>query len=459
VPKQGIGASGVEPAPAVANESVFIGACSGTGSLPSLAANAAEKHDLIRALKSVKQNYYEPSDELLNFLDTFRMMTNDCVRIGLANNASTLKRLSLLCYKELRRYRVVSYYKLHAISRAAGILASRKKSIRRGVATQEPYTVRPQLVSSYGFKMENGVLKVPLGERRYFDVPLNRHTRKVLSEAGLKVRSFTLTTSSLSLTISKEVKEIECARTAGLDRNLRNLTYGNEERVIQYDLSKAVRIAEGTREIIGSFKRNDARIRRRIASKYGRRRRNRIKHLLNCATRQIVEEAYDAKEAIVVEDIKGIRRLYARGSGQGGEFRGKMNSWSFGEALRQVEYKAKWRGVPVIHLTQGETRGTTTECARCGERLQVAQRDDPRRRRELWCPRCKGWVDRDVNAVTNQSRRGRLRFDRSLPMRAKGEAGEAMKGNPTTPVILRVNASKMTWRDVPKSYQNRSRTG
>ncbi len=407
-------------------------------------------------MKSIKQNYYEPSEEVLNLLDTFRMMTNDCVRIGLANNASTLKRLSLLCYKELSRYSVISYYKLHAISRAAGILASRKKSIRRGVATKDPYAVRPQLVSCYGFKVEDGVLKVPLGERRYFDVPLNRHTQEVLSEAGVKVRSFTLTANSLSLTISKEVEEIGCTGTAGLDRNLRNLTCGNEERVIQYDLSKAVKVAETTREIVGSFKRNDARIGGRIASKYGRRRRNRVNHLLNCATRQVVEEAYESREAIVLEDIKGIRRLYARGNGQGSGFRGRMNSWSFGEARRQVEYKAKWRGVPVIHLTKGETRGTTTECARCGERLQVAQRDDVRHKRELWCPRCKRWVDRDVNAVMNQSRRGRLRFDRSLPNEAKGEAGEAMKGNPTTPVILRVDASKMTRRDIPKSYQNQS---
>ena len=146
VPKQEIGAHGVESPPAVANESAFVGARSGTGFLPSLAANAPEKLDPILSLKSVNQNY-EPSEEVLDLLDTFRTMTNDCVRIGLANNASTLKRLSLLCYKELSRYNIVSYYKLHAISRAAGMLASRKKSIMRGVATKDPYAVRPQLVS------------------------------------------------------------------------------------------------------------------------------------------------------------------------------------------------------------------------------------------------------------------------------------------------------------------------
>src|SRR3989442_1556053 len=81
----------------------------------------------------------------------------------------------------------------------------------------------------------------------------------------------------------------------------------------------AVQIAETTREIVGSFRRGDVRIRRRIASKYGRRRGNRINHLLNCATKEIVGEAYDRKEAIVMEDIKGIRSLYARGNGLGGE--------------------------------------------------------------------------------------------------------------------------------------------
>jgi len=81
VPKKGIGASGTESAPAVADESAFVGACGGTGSLPSLAANAAEKPDLIRVLKSVRQSY-EPSEEVLDLLDTFRMMTNDAPGLG-----------------------------------------------------------------------------------------------------------------------------------------------------------------------------------------------------------------------------------------------------------------------------------------------------------------------------------------------------------------------------------------
>jgi hypothetical protein len=50
-------------------------------------------------------------------------------------------------------------------------------------------------------------------------------------------------------------------------------------------------------------------------------------------------------------------------------------------------------------------------------------------------------MDRDVVAVMNLSIKGRSRFERS-----QGLAGEAMKGNPTMPVILRVDAGKLRFR-------------
>ncbi|TMI21463.1 hypothetical protein E6H31_05755 [Candidatus Bathyarchaeota archaeon] len=63
-------------------------------------------------------------------------MVNDSIRIGLTNDTSSLRGLSLLAYSQLSRYDSPSYYKLCAISRAAGILAARKESIRRGYASR-----------------------------------------------------------------------------------------------------------------------------------------------------------------------------------------------------------------------------------------------------------------------------------------------------------------------------------
>jgi len=394
---------------------------------------------IVLAVKSVRQNY-PPTLEILGLLEIFRRMVNESIRIGLAYNASSLRKLSLLSYNQLASYDIPSYYKLCAISRAAGILASRRKSIKRGHPSRKPYALRPQLISCYGFKIDNGELQIPVRRGTHFNIPLTGYTTDVISQPGVTVRSFTLTRNSLSLCIAREVPEVECVSTVGVDRNLRNLTVGNNQQVIQYDLSRTVKIANTSTRILASFHRDDARIRKRIASKYGRRRRNRVGHLLHSTTKTIVTMAVQRREAIVLENIEGIRNLYHRGNGQGRKYRGRMNSWSFAEAQHQLEYKARWAGLPVIRLSKGETRGTSIVCPRCGERLQ----SDRQLRRKLWCEKCRWLMDRDDVGCINIALRGRLRFDRSQPTtQAKGGAVEAMKGNPTPAVLPGVDAPKL----------------
>ena len=405
------------------------------------------------ARKSVKQRFH-PSAQVMSLMECFRQMTNDCVRIGMefekANNHNrtpSMKKLSLLSYGDLRkRYGGYSQYALCAISRAAGILSARKKSIRRGLHTKTPYSSRRVLTSCYGFKLESGNLVIHLDAERLESIPLNSHTRALLTDPKLRVRSFTLTEEHISLCVSKDVepmKEADIARAVGVDRNLRNLTVGDEQLVTYYDLTEVVDIGENTRSIVRSFKRTDDRVRRKIASKYGNRRRNRTTQLLNLVSRRVVENARANGQAIVFEDIAGIRKLYRRGNRQGRFFRARMNSWSFHEIKRQIMFKAAWIGVPVVTLTKGETKGTTMECPRCGERLQVPILGDKEHYRQLWCERCKTWRDRDLVAVLNISRRGWLRFDHSSD---EGEAREALKGNlgnEGEPAILRVDASKL----------------
>jgi putative transposase len=397
---------------------------------------------IVLAVKSVWQ-YYVPVADVLRLLDLFRRMVNDSLRIGLLNDVSSLRKLSLLSYNRLARYDSPSYYKLCAISRAAGILAARNKSIKRGFPTRTPYAVRQQLVSCYGFKIENEYLRIPVSRGRRFSIPLTKHVLEVISRPGVKVRSFTLTQNRLSLCVACDSPRIECTSTVGVDRNLRNLTVGNDQQTRQYDLSKCVRIAKTTVRIVASFTRDDDRIRTMKASRYGQRRTDRTGHILHNATKTIVTLAVQRKTAIVLENIEGIRSLYRKGNGQGRKYRGRMNGWSFGEAQRQIEYKARWAGLPVIRLSRRETRGSSISCPRCGERLQ----SDKKLVRKLWCGKCRVVMDRDQVAAVNLARRGRVRFARSrppIPLEAQGRAGEAMKGNPTPTVIPRVDALKLT---------------
>src|SRR3989441_1294546 len=393
-------------------------------------------------VKSVWQ-YYVPPQEGLLLLEVFRRMVNESIRIGQANDVSSLRRLSLLSYNQLAQYDSPSCYKLSAISRAAGILAARKKSLKRDFPTRTPYSVRQQLVSCYSFKTKNRELEIPVARGKRLSIPLTKHTIDIISRPMVKVRSFTLTRNRLSLSIAREAPSIECASTVGVDRNLQNLTVGNDQETRHYDLSETLRIASTTMRIVASFKRDDVRIGRVIASNYGMRRTARTGHLLHNATKTIVTLAVKRREAIVLEDIRGIRCLYRKGNGQTRKYRGRMNGWSFSEAQRQIEYKARWVGLPVIRLSKRETRGSSVTCPRCGERLQ----SDKRLGRKLWCGNCRIVMDRDMVAAVNLARRGRVRFARSRPpilLEAQGRAGEAMKGNPTPTVIPGVDAPKLT---------------
>lgn len=347
----------------------------------------------------------------------------------------------------------MSYYKLCAISKAAGILSNRKKSMNRGHRTRTPYMKRLNLISCYGFKVENGTLKVPLSDRRYCEIPLNNHTKSMLaSDPSIKIRSFCLMLDSLSICVAKQIGEtVPVTTTIGIDRNLTNITVGNHKQITRFNVVKAVEITENSRSVLRALKRNDARIRKQLAIKYGKRRKNRVNQLLHLLSKTVVKQAKDQKAAIVVEDITKIRNLYLRGNGQSKNFRARMNSWSYYELERQVKYKALWESVPVIQLSKNETRGTSALCPQCGKRTQGAEKNDVQHQRQIWCASCKRWIDRDVAAAMNIAYKGLLRFGSP-----KGDAGEAMvqELGSQEPIILKVDASKLSFRHQPRTRQS-----
>ena len=77
----------------------------------------------MRVVKSVKQNHHA-SPEILGLLQDFRQMVNDCIRIGLDERITSMRKLSLACYGKLAAYDVPTCYRLTAISKAAGILSN-----------------------------------------------------------------------------------------------------------------------------------------------------------------------------------------------------------------------------------------------------------------------------------------------------------------------------------------------
>ncbi|TMI57799.1 IS200/IS605 family element transposase accessory protein TnpB [Candidatus Bathyarchaeota archaeon] len=291
----------------------------------------------MQAVKMVRQKHQTPAN-LLWLLDEFRCMVNVCIAIGIEENVSSLKTLSLRSYHRLSRDNL-SYYRLCAISAATGILRNYRKAKRKNPRTRVPYAKKLMLTTCYGFEITDDLLRLPVKPRKYVYLKLNNHTLRVLS--GLNVRSVTVTPASVSIAYSIETAEIRPEGYVGVDRNLDNVTTASTDGTVKtFDLSKATGIKSTYRFVKGRLKRNDTRIRARVFSKYGEKQRNRVQPLLHNVSKRIVEDAKTRQHGIVMERLTGIRRLYRRGNRQSRSYRARMNSWSFGELQRQIEYKA-----------------------------------------------------------------------------------------------------------------------
>jgi putative transposase len=384
-------------------------------------------------LKSIRQNH-TPNQEQLQLMETFKDMVNHCIRIGLEHNCSTMKKLSMLSYQKLKEYPIQSYYKLNAISQAAGRLAQMKKDIKKGKMVKSPFIRKPYLVSCYGFKINGCLLSFPVSNRQFANILLNDHITKILSNDSLEPRSFTITPTSLSITVRKQIETIKPEAVIGIDRNLRNVTISTPNGSIMYKTNKILTIKENSQFVKASFRRNDRRVKNRFYTKIRGRQTRRVNQYLHKISKDIVQRAKELKSAIIFEDLKGIRKLYRKGNGQGKKYRRKLNSWSFYEFQRQIQYKADWEGIPVVFV---DPKRTSKLCPICGDRIQ----EDKLNRRKLWCNNCSKSMDRDVVASMNIAYKGWARFThpRGLPV-------EAVKGNVvfvSNPLILRVDGSKL----------------
>ena len=61
----------------------------------------------MKIIKTVNQQIMI-SQEILDLISKFRNMVNDCIRIGLQNNVTSLKPLSTKSYRYLDRYDIVT---------------------------------------------------------------------------------------------------------------------------------------------------------------------------------------------------------------------------------------------------------------------------------------------------------------------------------------------------------------
>jgi putative transposase len=174
----------------------------------------------VRVLLSVRQTFASDRS-LLSLMESFRLMLNDCITIGLKENKTSLKSIQSVAYPELKKYNIASAYKNNAMSRARGILSNyRKLNKKRKDPAKAPHCQKPILTTCRGFtlRLDGNELVLPQKIR----IRVNDYVLKRLE--GTEICSVTISARSLSICYSKDVREVGCTGVLGADFNYENIT-------------------------------------------------------------------------------------------------------------------------------------------------------------------------------------------------------------------------------------------
>ena len=313
-------------------------------------------------------------------------MCNEAIAVAIQQKPKTRFGLIEIAYSSLKNYGLHTHYIHSACEVAFSVCKNRK---RKSVPNIEELFLK---LDNQSYQLNHLLLRIPTAPRNFVFLTLrgSDYHLSLLDDQNLKRGSVTITPRSVSIAFSKVVKQFEPVGFVGIDINERNATLsatnGWSHRF--EELGEVVEIKERYREIragISKKTRGDRRIAQRLLSKFGEREKNRTVQRIHKITRQIVDYAREHKLGVKMERLTGIRKRYRKGSGQGKSFRGRMNTWVFGETQRQTEYKSEWDGVPHWYVNP---RGTSSYCL-CGSRVV------PLADRKLYCPKCDKQWDRD----------------------------------------------------------------
>lgn len=343
------------------------------------------------AVKAVRFTY-KPTQEILDLIQTFKQMCNDAVYVALTEKPKNRFDLISKSYRRLREYGLHSHYILSACEVAYSAYQNEKRR-------SNPYIKKPFLkLDNQSYKLDYLLLRIPIQSRKFAFITLqgSRYHLSYLADKSLKRGSVTITDSTVVIAFSKETAEIEPHGRIGIDVNERNVTWSDSSgRTERENTSAVAELKEryhDARARIAQRTQKDRRIQQRLLSRYGRREKDRTTQALHRISKRIVEHAKVNRFSVVMENLKGIRKLYRKGNGQGTSYRGRMNSWVFHEFQRQVEYKARWEGIPVVYINP---KGTSSKCPECGSPLIELEG------RRLMCPSCRQTGDRDEIATRN----------------------------------------------------------
>ncbi|MEZ8219821.1 transposase, IS605 OrfB family, central region [Candidatus Fervidibacteria bacterium JGI MDM2 SSWTFF-3-K9] len=202
-------------------------------------------------------------------------------------------------------------------------------------------------------------------------------------EGRAKMREPTLTFNSISIPIKfPEFEPYKPKTVIAVDSNELNLTVYVGARDMgqgtfkgclrEIDTSYAARISRDHERRVrkGTKGKQNPKAKRKVASKHGRIRKEKVKNFWHHIALMLIAWAMANKAAIVLEDLKGMKGRIASKHKSRRMRQRLLNFWSVMTFHKILAQKAGFYGVPLVFVPPENTSRTCPICGRVNERLR-----------------------------------------------------------------------------------------
>jgi len=315
--------------------------------------------------------FYLDSDlptEAKFLLEDFRSAVNNAIRAGLQARVTSRNALCKIAYKDFREQhpRMYSQHLVSAFEVAGSILKNHRRRVRKGITGRIPFVKRLMMKAenqAYKLDRKSGVIDLPIRAGCHVELKLavSRYHREYLDDMTLSLGSLTVLPDRVIVAFRKEAPDqYTPASVLSLDTNERSLdgvfVEGEVANAVKAEFPEIAIVQQrhhDRRRRLQKKKAHDRRTSRNLCKREGAREHRRIDYRLHQVANSVLRFAEDRKSAIVLEDLKGMKARLGK------ELNRRLSLWPRRKLHQIIEYKAQWKGIPVVKV---DPRNSSRTC-------------------------------------------------------------------------------------------------
>jgi IS605 OrfB family transposase len=309
----------------------------------------------------------EQHSAILETMHRFNEACNYIADIAFELKTANKRELQKVVYYDVRdKFKLSAQLTIRAIAKVCESY-KRDKTIKptfkpTGAIVYDQRILSFRKLEAISILTNSGRLTVPIRMGEYQKVRLDR----IRGQADLifKNKIFYL----MVVVEAPEASKVDAIGTLGVDLGIVYLATDNDGETFSGKQVDKVREKNATLRTALQEANTPSAMRhlKRLSNREARFHRD-INHIIS---RKIVAKAKDTRQAIALEDLKGIRKSVTVRRTQ----RSRLHSWAFYQLRSFIEYKATIAGIPVFLV---DPRGTSHICPECkhNERANRPNRD------------------------------------------------------------------------------------